>query len=136
MMLIDTSILVPIFRDVSGVRRQRFRKFMKGRDFLLTRFTQLELLRGCSSEPQWTELNDYLEGQDYVECAEGMWAAAARIHYDLRRRGLTVQSIYDCCIAQLAIENRLTLVHNDKDFETIAKVRLIRTSRLDIQTRE
>lgn len=136
MMLVDTSIFVPIFRDLSGQRRQRFRKYLRGRSFVLSRFTQLELLRGCSSEPQWEELSDYLDSQDYVEAKSETWAAASRVHFDLKRKGLSVESIYDCCIAQIAIENRLTLVHNDKDFETIVKVRPLQQNRFDIQARD
>ena len=49
--------------------------------------------------------------------------AAARIYYDLRRQGLSVRSPIDCCIAQAALENNLLLIHNDRDFETIAQVR-------------
>jgi len=48
---------------------------------------------------------------------------AARIYYDLQRQELTVRSSIDCCIAQIAIENQLTLIHNDRDFETIQQVR-------------
>jgi hypothetical protein len=51
------------------------------------------------------------------------WQAAARIFYDLRRQGLTVRSPIDCCIAQASLENDLILIHNDRDFETIAQVR-------------
>lgn len=136
MMLVDTSVLVPIFRDKSGKRRQRFRDFLDGADYQLTRFTQLELLRGCSSEPQWATFNDYLLVQDYLEAGTTTWASAARIQFELKRRGLSVASVYDCCIAQIAIENRLTLIHNDRDYETIAKVRPLRATRFDIQTRD
>ncbi len=135
-MLIDTSILIPIFRDKSGSRRDRFRRFLRGRPFVLSRFTQLELLQGCSSEPQWENLNDYLDAQDYIEMAPENWADAARIHFDLKRKGLTVRSIIDCCIAQIAIDRRVTLVHNDNDFEVIERVRKIRLHRLDIQAKE
>lgn len=41
------------------------------------------------------------------------------------RKGLTVRSPIDCCIAQAALENNLLLIHNDRDFETIAQVRLL-----------
>ena len=133
MMLIDTSILVPIFRDRSGRRRDRFRKFLGGADYMLSRFTQIELLQGCASEPQWQVLNHYLGGQNYAELGAEGWAEAARIHFDLRRMGLSVRSILDCCIAQVALDARLTLVHNDADFEAIGKVRELRTRRLDLQ---
>jgi hypothetical protein len=39
----------------------------------------------------------------------------------------------DCCIAQLAIEHRMTLIHDDNDFETIARVRALRHRRLQLQ---
>jgi predicted nucleic acid-binding protein len=133
MILIDTSILVPILRERGTGRRERFRDFLRGAEFLLTRFTQTELLQGCASELQWDQLYDYLEDQEYIEFEEKGWVDAARIVFDLRKKGLTVRSIFDCCIAQIAIENRLTLVHNDKDFEAIAKVRPLRQQRLDLQ---
>ncbi len=52
-----------------------------------------------------------------------MWISSARIYYDLRKQGLTVRSSIDCCIAQLALSYQLTLIHNDKDFTVISKVR-------------
>jgi predicted nucleic acid-binding protein len=132
-MLVDTSILIPIFRDKSGARRDRFRRFLRGRDFSISRFTQLELLQGCKSEAQWEAFNDYLEVQDYLEMAPESWADAARMYFELKRRGLTVRSILDCCIAQTAIDHRVPLVHNDRDFEAISEVRKLRHQRFDIQ---
>lgn len=132
MMLIDTSVLVPVFRDKTGRRRDRLRKFLGGADFVLTRFTQIELLQGSSSEAQWTMLHDYLDGQDYAEINPTGWAAAARTYFDLSRAGLTVRSILDCCIAEVALRHRLTLIHDDQDFEAIAKVRPLRQRRVDL----
>ncbi len=103
---------------------------------MLSRFTQLELLQGCRSEPQWEALSDYLEVQDYIEMAPETWSDAARLFFELKRRGKTVRSILDCCIAQLAIEQRVALVHNDGDFEVIADVRRLRLHRLDLQAKD
>ena len=47
---------------------------------------------------------------------------AARLYFDLRRRGRTVHSPIDCCIAQLAIDHGVLLLHRDRDFTTIAGV--------------
>lgn len=91
--------------------------------FALTRFTQLELLQGSLNEKEWTLLSTYLSTQEYIELTANSWQEAARIYYDLRRKGLTVRSPIDCCIAQAALENNLLLIHNDRDFETIAQVR-------------
>lgn len=132
-MLIDTSILIPVFRDKSGSRREQLRRFLRSRSFFLTRFTQLELLQGCRSQAQWERLHSYLEGQDYIEMELETWADAALLFFELKTKGKTIRSMYDCCIAQLAIENRLTLVHNDNDFEAIADARRLRLHRLDLQ---
>jgi len=122
MLLIDTSVWIHLFRDRSGLVRQELETLIADRDVLITRFTQLELLQGSLNEKEWALLSDYLDVQDYVEPTKDSWLAAARIYYDLRRKGLTVRSPIDCCIAQAAIENDLILVHNDRDFETIAQV--------------
>jgi len=123
MLLIDTSVWISVLRDRSGQVRQQLETLLAGREVLLTRFSQLELLQGSLNEKEWTLLSTYLEAQDYIEPAIHSWQAAARIYYDLRRQGLTVRSPIDCCIAQAALEHDLLLIHNDRDFETIAQVR-------------
>ncbi|MBE9155579.1 PIN domain nuclease [Nodosilinea sp. LEGE 06152] len=129
MLLIDTSVWISVFRDRSGQVRQQLETLIAARQVLLNRFTQLELLQGSLNEQEWTILSTYLDEQDYVELTASSWQAAARIYYDLRRQGLTVRSPVDCCIAQSAIENDLLLVHNDRDFETIAQARPLRNLR-------
>ncbi len=129
MLLIDTSVWISVFRDRSGQVRQQLETLIANREILLTRFTQLELLQGSLNEQEWTILSTYLEVQDYVELTPSSWQAAALIYYDLRRQGLTVRSPIDCCIAQAALENDLLLIHNDRDFETIAQVRSLQNLR-------
>lgn len=103
MLLIDTSVWISVFRDRTGQVRQKLETLINDRDVPLTRFTQLELLQGSLNEKEWTLLSTYLATQDYVELSNDSWQAAARIFYDLRRKGLTVWSL--------------------NDFETIAQVR-------------
>ncbi len=123
MLLIDTSVWITVFRDRSGQVRQQLEALINDRQVFLTRFTQLELLQGSLNEKEWNLLSTYLETQDYIEPTNQSWESAARIYYDLRRQGMTVRSPIDCCIAQAALENNFLLIHNDRDFETIAKVR-------------
>ncbi|BAB73895.1 PIN domain nuclease [Anabaena sp. FACHB-709] len=125
MLLIDTSVWIGVFRDRSDQVRQQLETLIAEREVLLTRFTQLELLQGSLNEQEWTLLSTYLETQNYVELTVQSWQAAARIYFDLRRQGLIVRSPIDCCIAQVALENNLLLIHNDRDFETIAQVRAL-----------
>lgn len=132
-MILDSTVLVDVLRDRTGACRARLDVFLGDNPFVLTRFTQLELLRGSRDEAQWTQLASFLDDHDYVEMIETTWPNAARIYYELRKSGATVRSIADCCIAQLAIASSLTLVHNDRDFEVIAGVRPLRQVRIDLK---
>ena len=123
MTIVDTSIWIDVFRDATCERRRRFEEMLEPEDVVLTAFTEMELLQGCRDEEEWALLSEYLDTQEYLEPARETWAAAARIYFDLRRQGFTVRSPIDCCIAQLAIDHKLLLLHRDHDFETIARFR-------------
>lgn len=121
--IVDTSVWIDVFRDASGVNADHLESIVDSEDVVLTPFTELELLQGCRDEREWALLRSYLQTQEYLEPSRLTWAAAARIFFDLRRRGLTVRSPIDCCIAQLAIEHSLLLLHRDRDFTSIADAR-------------
>lgn len=126
MIAIDTSVWVDVLRDRTLRRRRQVERFVGDHEVVLSRFTQLELLQGCRDARQWQRLATYLETQDYLEVSPSAWAEAARIFFQLRRTGRTVRSPIDCCIAQVAIENDVLLLHRDRDFETIARVTTLR----------
>ncbi len=46
---------------------------------------------------------------------------AAKIYRTLRKKGITIRKPNDCIIAFYAIHFNLKLVHNDSDFDKIAK---------------
>lgn len=133
MLLIDTSVWVSVFRDKTGLVRQQLQSIISDRDVILTRFNQLELLQGCRDDREWRLLQSYLQTQDYVELSSESWQAAARIYFELRRQGLTVRSPIDCCIAQLALDYGLTLIHSDRDFEIISRVRSLQQIRFQLK---
>ncbi|WP_045216025.1 type II toxin-antitoxin system VapC family toxin [Desulfonatronovibrio magnus] len=131
MILVDTSVWVEIMRDKTGNVVSAFQE--KTRDHLvcLSRFNQLELLQGALNEKEWGLLEDYLSTQYFLETTTKTWREAARIYFELRTQGITVRSPIDCCIAQLAIENKTLLLHRDRDFEMICKVRMLNQERFE-----
>ena len=129
MILVDTSVWVSILRDKTGEVVQRFRKRIGTDIYVLSRFTQLELLQGVKDEREWERLDDYLATQYYLEATDHTWREAARIYFELRRRGITLSSPIDCCIAQIAIESDALLLHRDQDFDTIAGIRPLTAER-------
>lgn len=130
MVLVDTSVWIDVFRDSTGRRRTALRRVLADEPVVLTRFHQLELLQGSRDEREWGLLKDYLDTQEYLEAESSTWPEAARIYFDLRRAGSTVRTPIDCCIAQLALEHGALLLHRDRDFEVIARVRPLRQERM------
>jgi predicted nucleic acid-binding protein len=128
--LVDTSVWIEILRDRVGRRKAAFDAALDGDGAVLARFHQLELLQGARDEREWGLLREHLDVQDYLECGPNSWPEAARIFFDLRRRGKTVRSPIDCCIAQVAMDHDVLLLHRDRDFEVIAEVRPLRQRRL------
>ena len=122
--IVDTSVWVAVLRDAS--KRGRVERALAGDDAYLTRFTRLELLMGASREEQRTRLERYLDVQMYVEADSEAWCNAARTYFDLRCVGKMVHSPIDCCIAEAGMAHDALLLHQDRDFTTIATVRPLR----------
>lgn len=132
MILIDSSVWIEVWEDRSGTHARTLDGVLEGVPPLFSRFTELEVLQGCRDEREWALLREFFASQELLGLREDGWADAARIYYDLRRRGLTVRSSIDCCIAQVALDRDLLVVHRDRDFETIASIRPLRQVWLDL----
>ena len=140
MLLIDTSVWINLFRDKSGVVRTKLQNYLENRTYYLPIFTQMELLQGCKDETEWQKLSQYLAVQRYIiPDYSTIWVEAARLYFELRRKGITVRSNLDCAIAICAIQDNLTLYHcdlafgealRDRDFEQIAKVTTLKQKKL------
>lgn len=130
MILVDTSVWVEVLRDRTRRGQRALETALDGDEAVLARFHQLELLQGARDEREWTLLREYLDSQDFLESTPQSWVDAARIYFDLRRVGKTVRSPIDCCIAQIAMDYDVVLLHRDRDFETISSVRPLRQQRL------
>jgi predicted nucleic acid-binding protein len=132
MLLIDTSLWVPVYRDPSGAVAQLVQGAIGSEEFVFCQLIRAELLQGCRDEREWARTLEYLDDQSYLEMSLGGWTEAARIYFELRQTGFTVRSTLDCCVAVVALEHDLTLLHNDRDYETIATVRPLKHQRVQL----
>jgi predicted nucleic acid-binding protein len=133
MILIDTSVWIEIFRDKDGNIVNSLRKTIGAENYVISRFNQLELLQGARDQKEWALLEDYLSTQFYLEASPDTWPEAARIYFELRRKGFTINSPVDCCIAQIALEHGAFLLHRDKDFEKISRIRSLKQGRFKLR---
>lgn len=84
-----------------------------------------EVLQSAKDEKELKLLKDYLESQNLLDPKDACQTHfdAARIFFDCRRKGLTIRSSTDCFIACLCLNYNASLLHNDSDYQTIARVR-------------
>lgn len=132
MILIDTSVLVTVLRDPTGANADQLFASVGDEDFAITRFVEMEILAGARDDREWNAIKAYLDRRQMIELKEDTWINAARMYFELRRNGKTIRKLLDCCIAQVAIENKLTLVHNDRDFTAIADSTQLKLIRVDL----
>ena len=130
MILVDTSALLPFLAGRSTRASEAVADALaEGLEIALTPIVVQEILQGAREEREWRRLRSYLLTQAILSPRDPMatHVAAARIYYDCRRRGLTVRSTLGCVVAQIALEHGVPLLHDDRDFEAIARVRALKT---------
>jgi hypothetical protein len=125
MVLVDTSILIDFLRGADNAAVGRFQQILDNNvPFGISPLTYLEVLQGTRTEKDYATVKRYLETHRFFGLLDEKesYAAAARIYFNCRKKGITINSTVDCLIAQTAIENDLTLLHNDADFDRMRRV--------------
>ncbi|MDD4238632.1 MAG: PIN domain nuclease [Desulfotomaculaceae bacterium] len=124
MILVDTSVLIDFLKGKTDAKTLLFEEVLT-RDipFGLSPYTFQEVLQGARNEKEYKRLHDYLSTQTiyFLPEEKSTYEKAARLYFDLRRKGITPRSTIDILIALTAIENKLMLLHNDRDFDLIAE---------------
>jgi predicted nucleic acid-binding protein len=125
MILADTSVLIDFLEGRETESKHRLKTVLQqGIPFGINSFIYQEVLQGAKSEKEYRLLKKYLETQLFYHPKDPVesFARAARIYFDCRRKGVTIRSTIDCIIAQIAIEHDLFLLHNDSNYDAMARV--------------
>jgi predicted nucleic acid-binding protein len=119
--LVDTSAWVEVFRKPSRLRLEDVVDF----DEIVTCLPVVqEVLQGFISDGAFRAARDAMLALPTVESpiGERVYVDAVDLYRRGRRAGITVRSGVDCLIAACAIRHGLTVLHNDRDFPSIARV--------------
>jgi predicted nucleic acid-binding protein len=125
MYLVDTSVWVDYLRGKLTDQVRALKNLLSGTEMVGTAPIILqEILQGADSPKRYEKWKTYFTDLYCYVSSDPVAThiAAARLYMDCRKTGKTPRSSNDCLIAQIAIENRLTLLHNDRDFISIAGV--------------
>ncbi len=123
MILVDTSVLIGYLRGSKSFKIELFEQVLARKiPFGFSIFTYQEVLQGAKDETEWKTLQEYLATQQLYYPAQKLesYERAARLFFDLRRRGVTVRSTIDPLIVMTAMEQDLALLHDDNDFDQVA----------------
>jgi predicted nucleic acid-binding protein len=125
LILVDTSALIEYLNRTGSPYDTFIHEGVieGGGNLCITDIVLTETLQGIKDDPVFGNAKAFLLAfyRFSLSCPYS-YIEAAEIYRACRKKGLTIRRAADCLIAQVAIENDLELLHNDRDFERIAKV--------------
>lgn len=121
MILVDTSVWIDFLKDVDSPHcRVLDRLIENAEDVSITEVVLTEVLQGIKDDRAFRMVKGYLlEFPIYRPKGVQTYLQAAQIHRDCRKKGKTVRKTVDCIIAAICLENDLTLLHKDREFDLI-----------------
>ena len=123
MIVVDTSVWIDFLngRDVPWVAR--LRSLLGAQEVLVGDLMLCEILQGLRSEREAREVENLLRRFEIVTIvSEAIAIAAAANFRRMRAKGATVRTTLDLLIGTWCIENRLPILHNDRDFRPMARL--------------
>jgi len=122
MVLVDTTVWIDFFADRNEQHVAGLQELIENEeDLCLCGIILAEVLQGIRSDADYVKTKDYLDDLIFLPMRQATFVRAAEVYRSLRKRGVTIRKPVDCMIASFAIEHDVRLLHNDRDFDHIAK---------------
>lgn len=129
MVLVDTSVWIGLFRQGSQLALEDIVDF----DDVVTCLPVVqEVLQGFQDPKAFNRARDAMYALPIVDSPmpQAAFDQAVDLYRAARRAGLTVRSGVDCLIAASAIRHHLEVLHDDRDYDTLARVSTLQVRRL------
>ena len=127
--LADTSALIEYFRATGGPAHHAFRSLVSSGEAALTDPVLMEVLAGASTR-EVAAIRQAAFDLHFLPVAPVFdYESAAEIYRSCRVGGESVRGLIDCLIAAVAIREDAELLHNDADFQVIARHTALRIYR-------
>lgn len=131
MVLVDTSIWIAVFRRPPALSLETAVDY----DDIVTCLPIVqEVLQGFRDERAFLVARDAMRALPTVESPmpSAVFEEAAGLYRGARRAGLTVRSGVDCLIAACALRHGLEVLHDDRDYDVLARISALRVRRLGL----
>ena len=121
MILVDTSVWIDFLNGTNSKERRILHRLIEQEeDISITEIILTEILQGIKADEDFKRVKDYLlEFPIYKPEGIETYLKSAEIYRKCRKNGKTIRKTIDCIIAAICVENNLTLLHKDGDFDII-----------------
>jgi hypothetical protein len=129
--LVDTSAWIELLRATGHPAHLTLRHHLERRSpIATTEPVIMELLAGARGRREHESLKAKLIVLPRLT-VRGLtdFESAAALYRACRGKGATVRRLIDCLIAAVAIRDNASVLHNDRDFEVLARHTRLRTER-------
>ena len=120
MILIDTSAWVEFLRDTRSPICNHVDALLHS-EIAVCDAIRMEILAGARDEHHLSSLRRLLARATVLPTAPGDFDEAAALYRRCRREGETVRKLIDCLIGAVAIRADAAVLHNDSDFDALAR---------------
>jgi predicted nucleic acid-binding protein len=118
--LVDTTVWVDFFNDKKTDHVQALEHLVEDeKDICICGVILAEVLQGIRDDTDYRKTYSRFDSFLYLPMDRHTFVKAAELYRSLRRRGITIRKTVDCLIAAVAIEHKIPLLHNDKDFDPL-----------------
>ena len=121
MTLVDSSAWIEFLRSTGSPANVRVRELLAARDIAICDAVRMEVLAGARDESALRHIYSTLERATIIPTLPTDYDDAATLYRHCRRQGETVRKLIDCLIAAVAIRVGIALLHNDRDFDVLAR---------------
>ncbi len=120
--VVDTSIWVDYLKKKAVAETILINSFIDKNELVTLPIILQEVLQGIKEDTIFNTVKAAFLSFKKVEYNNMETALNAALLYKfLRSKGATIRKPNDCLIACICIENNFQLLHNDRDFDNIAK---------------
>lgn len=121
-MLVDTSVWIDFFANRPTPQVNYLVESIKNQDNLyICGVILTEILQGIKHPKEHSQVASLLSCLVFLDMSRDTFVLSAKVYRDLRTKGVTIRKTIDCMIAAVSIENHVPLLHDDRDFNQIAK---------------
>jgi predicted nucleic acid-binding protein len=120
--VVDGSVWIDFLNGHNAAHVRELRLVLGTDEIIVGDLMLCEVLQGLDSERSAREVERLLRRFQIVPMAgEAVAVRAAKNFRSLRRLGITMRKTIDLFIGTWCIENRVALLHNDRDFQPMAQ---------------